>query len=191
MVPTSNGRDDAIGISGPDERFCILVGLGKEALDGGLQIGQRAEHPALEPALAELGKEALDRIEPGGRCRRVMEQETRMPAEPGAHLGVLVAAVVVEDDVHDLPGGDLGLESVEKPDELLMPVALHATADDLTFEHVERGKQGRRAVALVVVGLSSRTGRASAAVRAGSGQAPEFAISRRPTAPPRAPVDRH
>src|SRR5215472_9626919 len=75
-----------------------------------------------------------------------------MPAEPGAHLGVLVAAVVVEDDVHDLPGGDLGLESVEKPDELLMPVALHATADDLTFEHVERGKQGRRAVALVVVG---------------------------------------
>src|SRR6516162_11584766 len=106
------------------------------------------------PATTEIYTLSLHDALPisGGRCRRVMEQETRMPAEPGAHLGVLVAAVVVEDDVHDLPGWDLGLESVEKPDELLMPVALHAAADDLTFEHVERGKQGRRAVALVIVG---------------------------------------
>ena len=33
-----------------------------------------------------------------------------------------------------------------------MPVALHAVADDLAVEHVERGEQRRRAVALVVVG---------------------------------------
>ena len=33
-----------------------------------------------------------------------------------------------------------------------MPVAGHATADDLAFEHAEGGEQGRGAVALVVVG---------------------------------------
>jgi len=34
-----------------------------------------------------------------------------------------------------------------------MPVALHATADDLAVQHVEGGEQRGRAVALVVVRL--------------------------------------
>jgi len=33
-----------------------------------------------------------------------------------------------------------------------MPVARHATADDLALQHVEGGEQGGRAVALVIVG---------------------------------------
>ena len=33
-----------------------------------------------------------------------------------------------------------------------MPVALHVAADDGSIEHVHRGEQGCRAVALVVVG---------------------------------------
>ena len=49
-------------------------------------------------------------------------------------------------------GWDLRLDLVEKADELLMPMPLHAAADDLAFEHVEGGKQGGGAVALVVVG---------------------------------------
>src|SRR5207302_2641211 len=44
------------------------------------------------------------------------------------------------------------LDGVEEADELLMPVALHAAADDLAFQHVEGGEQGGRAVALIVVG---------------------------------------
>ena len=32
-----------------------------------------------------------------------------------------------------------------------MPMARHAAADDLAFEHAERGEQGRRAVAFVIV----------------------------------------
>jgi hypothetical protein len=35
-----------------------------------------------------------------------------------------------------------------------MPVALHAAADDLPFQHVEGGEQGGRALSLVVVGHS-------------------------------------
>jgi hypothetical protein len=48
-------------------------------------------------------------------------------------------------------GRDLSLDLVEKADELLMPMLLHAAPDELAFEHVEGGKQGGGAVALVVV----------------------------------------
>ena len=50
-------------------------------------------------------------------------------------------------------GRDLALDSVEKADELLMSVALHAASDDLALKHIEGGKQGCGAVALVIVGI--------------------------------------
>jgi hypothetical protein len=45
----------------------------------------------------------------------------------------------------------LGNETLSFRHELLMPMAGHAAADDLAFEHAERGEQGRRAVAFVIV----------------------------------------
>jgi hypothetical protein len=48
---------------------------------------------------------------------------------------VFVAAVIVEDDVDDLAGRDLGLDGVEEADELLVPVALHAAPDDFGQIH--------------------------------------------------------
>src|SRR5262245_10226805 len=74
-----------------------------------------------------------------------------MPIQPGPHLGVFVAAVIVEDDTDDLAGRDLSLARVQRADELLMPVPLHAAAADLAFGHVEGGKQRGSAVALVVM----------------------------------------
>jgi hypothetical protein len=59
-----------------------------------------------------------------------------MTAEPGKHLGVLVCGVVVENGVYGLAGGDLALDGAQEADELLMPVALHATADDLALQDV-------------------------------------------------------
>ena len=53
-----------------------------------------------------------------------MEGEALMAVEPGAHLGMLVGGVVVEDDVDGLTGRQFGVDSVEKADELLMPVTL-------------------------------------------------------------------
>ena len=65
---------------------------------------------------------------------------------------MLVGGIVVEDDVDQLAGRDRRARRVEEADELLVAMALHAAADHLAVEHVERGEQGRRAVALVVVG---------------------------------------
>jgi hypothetical protein len=43
----------------------------------------------------------------------------------------------------------LALDGIEKTDESLMPVALHAAPDDLAFQDIESGEQGGRTVALV------------------------------------------
>ena len=64
-----------------------------------------------------------------------------------------------------LRGRDGLLDGVEEADELLMAMALHASADDLAVEHVEGGEQRRRAVALVVV----RHGAGSAALHGQAG----------------------
>ena len=65
-----------------------------------------------------------------------MEDKAGVPVEPRANLGVLVCCVVVEDDVDDLAGGNAGLDGIEKADELLMAMALHAAPDDLAFQEV-------------------------------------------------------
>ena len=72
------------------------------------------ENTALQPTLGQPGEEGLDGIDPGCRGRRVMEGPARMAREPGANLGMFVAAVIVENDVDQLAGGDLALEAVEK-----------------------------------------------------------------------------
>jgi hypothetical protein len=69
----------------------------------------------------------------------------------GTGIGMLVGRIVVEDDVDGLVGRHLGVDGVEEPDELLVPVALHVLADDSAVEHVEGGEQRGRAVSLVVI----------------------------------------
>ena len=64
------------------------------------------EDPALEPPAGQGGKEALDSIEPGGRCRREVEHPPGMASEPGTDLGLLVRGVVVEDGVPFIADAD-------------------------------------------------------------------------------------
>jgi hypothetical protein len=86
-----------------------------------------------------------------------VEDEALMPCEPGTNLGMLMGRIIVEDDVNDLSGRNLGFDGIEEPDELLMRVALHATADHLAFEHVESGEQRGGAMTLVVMGHGAQT----------------------------------
>lgn len=78
-----------------------------------------------------------------------------MPVQPCSYFWLLVGGVVVQDDVDCLVLGHLGLDGIEKADDLLMPVPLHFAADHRSVENIERGKQGRGPVALVVVGTLS------------------------------------
>jgi hypothetical protein len=67
--------------------------LFEEAVDRGLQVGDRPKDAALEPALCGGREEALHRVEPGSRCRGEMERPSRMTFEPSAdvlrHVAVL------------------------------------------------------------------------------------------------------
>jgi hypothetical protein len=53
-----------------------------------------------------------------------------------------VGGIVVEDGVNGLAGKNLALDGVEKTDELLMPVTLHAATDHRPVEDVHGCEQG-------------------------------------------------
>jgi hypothetical protein len=99
LVTARSGGDDFVRIGGPDEGLWLLVMIDDEAVDGGLEIDDALENPALEAALGEDGEEALDGIEPAGRGGREMERPAGVSAQPFDHLGMLVGGVVVEDGV--------------------------------------------------------------------------------------------
>lgn len=126
--------------------------LGDVAIDGGLQVDDGMEHAPLEATLRQFGEEALDGVEPGKRGRGEVDGEALMAVEPGTHLVVLMGGVIVEDDVDGLVDRHLGVNGVEKADELLVAMALHVATDDGAVEHIESSNKRGRAVALVVVG---------------------------------------
>jgi hypothetical protein len=95
-----------------------------------------------------------------------------------------VRGVIVDDQMHFALGRGLAVDLVEEADELLMPVAAHALADDLAVEHVERGEQGRRAVPLMIMGHRAAAAALHRQPRLGAGtiasstpSAPDFPIA--------------
>jgi hypothetical protein len=124
-----------------------MIELVDEAKDSGLQLGNRSEDAALGAAARELGKEALHGIEPRRRCRSEVKNPSA-DVEPFECFGMLVGRIVIDDGMDSLSLGDPGLDGVEEADELLMPMAWHTAADHLAIEDIERGEQGRGAVAL-------------------------------------------
>src|ERR1700722_19551752 len=133
-------------MGGPDEGLGISVGLGEEAIDSGLEFVDGSEHAAHQAPAREFGKEAFDGVEPGCRGWGEVEGPARMPGKPGAHLGMFVSGVVVDDGVDRFSLRDPSLDGVEEADELLMAVALHVVPDDGAVEYVEGGEQRRGAV---------------------------------------------
>ena len=81
----------------------------------------------------------------------------------------------------------MAVDGVEKANELLMPVAAHALADDLAVEDVEGGEQGRGAMALIIVGHRAATAALHWQPRLGAVE--RLNLAHRPTAPARARAD--
>src|SRR3546814_10231316 len=86
MVPAADCGDDLVGIGSPDEGLWIIVGFGEEAIDGGLEVDDRAEDAAFQASVGELCEVYLDRVEPARRGGGEVEDEAGMPAEPGTDL---------------------------------------------------------------------------------------------------------
>ena len=135
--------------------FGVPVGGGDQRVIALSRSSTERKNASFEALPSELGEEAFHGIEPGAGGRREVERPPRMFGEPGQHLRMFVGGIIVEDGVDHLAGRDGPLDGCDEADELLMPMARHAAADDLAFEHAERGEQGRRAVARL---LSMREG---------------------------------
>jgi len=75
--------------------------------DGAFQLGDAFESAAPDAVSGELGKEALDHVEPRRRCRCEMQMEARVDLEPALYARSLMGDVVVDDEVKIKPFGGL------------------------------------------------------------------------------------
>ncbi len=120
--------------------------------NGVLKVGDGLEDAEPNGPAGQYGKEIFDSVEPRGRCWCEMKCPTGIFGQPFEDLRVLVRSIVVDDSVDDPSGGNGALDGVDKFDEFLMAMMGHAMPNDSAVENVERGEQGGRAVALVVMG---------------------------------------
>src|SRR6266550_4176693 len=80
-----------------------------------------------------------------------MAHKAGMTIQPGPRLGILMRSVIVEDKMNDPADRDLGLHRVQKADEFLVPVALHAAPNNLAVEHVEGSETGLWCLSFIVM----------------------------------------
>ena len=89
LVPLPDCCDDVVWISLPDEPARLLIMLFDEAVDGALEIDDGVEDAVLQAASSQLGKEALDGVEPRARCRHQMGGPARCLASQAQTLGCI------------------------------------------------------------------------------------------------------
>jgi len=80
-----------------------------------------------------------------------VESPSRMTREPVEHVAVFVGLVIVGDDVDELSGWNVHLDSIEETDELPMTMALHVAPKTVFFQGIQGSKQRRGVMALVVM----------------------------------------
>jgi len=85
---------------------------------------------------SDLGEEALDHVEPGGRRRGEVQMKTGMRREPALDGRGFMSGVVVDDQMKVEPGRGLPIDQREKTQELAVAVARHARADHFAVQHV-------------------------------------------------------
>ena len=123
----------------------MLVDVGLDGLD---QLGNIAEDAASQPVLRQVAEETLDHVQPRGTRRGEMKVEARMAFEPALGFVVFVGRGVVENQMQFFVRRRHAVDVAQKPQPLLMPIALLADADHRAVERIERRKSSRYALRL-------------------------------------------
>lgn len=152
MPGSSDLCDDLISFGGPDERLGSLIVLLNVVHDCLNQLLDATERAASDAVVGDFAKPAFDQIQPGTAGGREMDVKSSMPFQPRLDLRMLVRCVVVHDQVQVQLRRSFGVDLLEELDPLLVTVLGHAGSDQPAFRHFDRGEQGRRAVAFIIVG---------------------------------------
>ena len=148
-------REDVLGLGGPNERLGLAIPFSDEGVNGFDQVGNTGEAAASHRLAGEFGKPALDQIEPAGAGRNKVNLDPRALGEPALDARLFVGAVVVEHQMQFERSGVLCVELAQELQELVVAVAIEATAADLAGRDIQGGKQGGRAVPDIIVGPSA------------------------------------
>jgi len=84
--------------------------------------------------------------------RREVQVKPTVPLEPSIDFGVLVSAVIVQDQMDLQPVGHFAIDGAHELDELGVAVPGKALADHRAGQHVQGREQRRGAIARAVVG---------------------------------------
>src|SRR5262249_48933083 len=152
MTEASHAIEDLVGRLRPHEGLGVAVCDVDVLTDGGLELASAAMDTPAELLLRQRREPALDEVGPREAGGREMQMKARVTGQPAMNGRRLVRAGIVENQVHGERGGHPGVDRIEGLAKLSSPRAAVKRADDLAALRVERGKQGRRAVARVVVG---------------------------------------
>jgi len=123
-----------------------------EVLDSTLQVSDTSKDAAPHALVGEVAEEPLDHVQPGGAGGREMNVDVRTSLQPPFDFGVFVGRIVVADDVDLFSTWSALFDEPEEFEPLLVPVFVHALANDFPRGGVERGEQRSGAIALVVMG---------------------------------------
>src|SRR5258708_36974040 len=99
--------------------------------DGVSELDGAAVSATADLARGEIGKPALDLVEPGGRGRREVQCKSRMPSKPALDRRGLMRAVVVHDEMHGKRGGGVLFPGPQELEELPGPRARGPLPDGL------------------------------------------------------------
>src|SRR5215471_20769811 len=84
-----------------------------------------------------------------------MQLEARMTCQPALDGRVLMGGVIIQNDVDVLAQRNFAVDLLEKFQPLAVGVFLGGVSDDFALQIIQRGKEGNRAVAVVIVGLGA------------------------------------
>src|SRR3984893_10835745 len=119
---------------GPDEGLGRLVMRLDVARDGVFEFGNGFEDAAPDSSARDRREKPFDGVEPGGGRRGEVVGPSWMRGEPFQDIGMFVRGVIVDDGVNELAAWHGAVHRVEKSDELLMPLLVHATPDHGSVE---------------------------------------------------------
>ena len=168
--------EDRLGRGSPDKGPAAGVVVLDELLNPGDEFLDTFKGAPTNGPLGDEIEPDLHLIEPGGIRRREVHMIAGTRRQPAIDRRMLVRAVVVHDQMNIEIGRHTGVHALEKAQILLVAMAALADGQDLAGGDVQGGKEGRGAVAHVVVRDAFDVADAHRQQRLGSVQSLDLAL---------------